>query len=327
MDVSPKLLREVEFREQWRGYSPDEVDDFLERLAVALEQFQVQLHDATEQAARAEQRLVESSASEDEIRRTLVLAQRTADAARQEAEEEAKKALDDARTEARRLVAEARARAARVDREARDAARAELNQLIMARQALAGDVEALEQFLAERRSALRDLLEESRRMLDDPSRLGAAAPPALTDVEVSEPPPSVTDEDADADATQVHPEARPHPENGVARRPDAVASPEPEAEPEPESVPEPAAPAEVAPPSEMAELPSEPDEDAWKSFASQAAEEDDPFLAELRRAVTDPEPLGPRDHVVRQEGESEEDVELYDQDLAPSTRFRLRRRR
>jgi DivIVA domain-containing protein len=46
MDISPKLLREVEFREQWRGYNPEEVDDFLERLALGLEELQSRLADA-----------------------------------------------------------------------------------------------------------------------------------------------------------------------------------------------------------------------------------------------------------------------------------------
>ena len=48
---------------------------------------------------------------------------------------------------------------------------------------------------------------------------------------------------------------------------------------------------------------------------------DDPFLAELRRAVTDPEPLGPRDH--------EPLAAPFDdtQDDASGGRFRLRRGR
>ena len=31
MDLTPRLLTEVEFREEWRGYSRRDVDDFLER--------------------------------------------------------------------------------------------------------------------------------------------------------------------------------------------------------------------------------------------------------------------------------------------------------
>jgi DivIVA domain-containing protein len=37
MDLTPQTLRDVEFREKLRGYHPDDVDDFLEEAAVALE--------------------------------------------------------------------------------------------------------------------------------------------------------------------------------------------------------------------------------------------------------------------------------------------------
>ena len=68
MDISPKLLREVEFREQWRGYNPEEVDEFLERLALGLEELQARLADALERATAAERKLLDRS-DEDEIRR------------------------------------------------------------------------------------------------------------------------------------------------------------------------------------------------------------------------------------------------------------------
>lgn len=52
------------------------------------------------------------------------------------------------------------------------------------------------------------------------------------------------------------------------------------------------------------------------------AMDDDPFLAELRRAIEDPEPLGPRDDdAVWADG-----AQLYDQDITASGRFRRRRR-
>ena len=94
MDVTPQLLREVEFREQWRGYNPDEVDDFLERLAVALEQLQERLREATQKASTAEQRAAEPTEMEEQLRRTLVLAQRTADATIAEAKDTAARLID-----------------------------------------------------------------------------------------------------------------------------------------------------------------------------------------------------------------------------------------
>ena len=47
MEVSPKTLREIEFREKkLGGYHPDDVDDFLERVAVGIEVYQEKLRQA-----------------------------------------------------------------------------------------------------------------------------------------------------------------------------------------------------------------------------------------------------------------------------------------
>ena len=94
MDVSPQHLREVEFLEKWRGYSPDEVDELLERTATTVADLQTRLESAEERATSAERRVLETS--DDDVRRALVLAQRTADAAVAEASEEAERRLADA---------------------------------------------------------------------------------------------------------------------------------------------------------------------------------------------------------------------------------------
>src|SRR6195256_5470428 len=98
MDVTPQVINEVEFHQKMRGYDPDEVDDFLERVAVAVEQLQERIRQAEQRAVAAESRSAKdgpsptaaaptNEAEETEaIRRTLVLAQRTADAAIKEAE-------------------------------------------------------------------------------------------------------------------------------------------------------------------------------------------------------------------------------------------------
>src|SRR3954471_7645313 len=89
MDLSPKSLREVEFREKLRGYHPEDVDEFLEQVAAGLEALQERLRQATERAAHAEQLAAESGVNDESIRRTLILAQRTADMDIEEAREQA----------------------------------------------------------------------------------------------------------------------------------------------------------------------------------------------------------------------------------------------
>src|SRR5947208_5171634 len=129
MDVTPQVINEVEFHQKMRGYDPDEVDDFLERIAVAVEQFQERIRAAEQRAVAAERHANElgqrmkggapataaqataapSTIDDDTetIRRTLVLAQRTADAAIKEAEEEAAHTLQTAHDQVQRLYADA----------------------------------------------------------------------------------------------------------------------------------------------------------------------------------------------------------------------------
>ena len=145
MDLSAKVLREVEFRDRLRGYDTDEVDEFLEKVAVAVEEMQEKMRQLTARAERAERAVSDRAADDDDdtIRRTLVLAQRTADLAVREAQEQSAALVDEARNESDKLLSEARDTARRLASEAerrhsddiarlerqRDQVRVELNEL------------------------------------------------------------------------------------------------------------------------------------------------------------------------------------------------------
>src|SRR5687768_5900062 len=119
MDLTPQVINEVEFSMARRGYDPDQVDEFLEKVAVAVGELTERLAELRERVATAERRADEaerraaeqpervvaaapvptpspsaaavSAAAEAELetlKRTLLLAQRTADAAVREAQEE-----------------------------------------------------------------------------------------------------------------------------------------------------------------------------------------------------------------------------------------------
>src|SRR3954447_10706286 len=119
MDVTPQVINEVEFHQKMRGYDPDEVDDFLERVAVAVSQLQERINEADDRARAAERRATEAAETvrdapareeapevdeTETIKRTLILAQKTADAAVAEAQAEAKQIIDSARDQARQLA-------------------------------------------------------------------------------------------------------------------------------------------------------------------------------------------------------------------------------
>lgn len=210
MELTPQTLHAVEFREARRGgYNTRDVDDFIERIAGSVAHLNERVRDAQGRADAAEARLVdmqheveelrrrpqaaapapEVSETDETLRRTLVLAQRTADATIKEAKEEANRVLSEAREEAARTRAEAEAEARRGADSARVSAEMEVETLLANRDKLKGDLDALTFRLDEQRNQLRSGITEMQRLLDDPSAFKPLAPVTLSDVEAPEPQP------------------------------------------------------------------------------------------------------------------------------------------
>jgi cell division initiation protein len=196
VDLTPQTLREVEFREKLRGYHPDDVDDFLEQAAVALEGMLGRLRAAEAAASRADaagprpERARPAdwapassgdtpsdaeAVSAETLHRTLLLAQRTADAAVAEAEESARQLVDNAREEADRILAAAEGKAAIAANEAKSKVEAAIVELEQRRAGLEREVSSLQSWAAQQRDRLRDVLTDQVRALD--IWLATSAPP------------------------------------------------------------------------------------------------------------------------------------------------------
>lgn len=160
MEVSPKTLREVEFREKMRGYHPEDVDHFLEQVAAGIEVLQDRLRQAVERAQRAEAAATEAG-SDETLRKTLVLAQRTADLAVQEAREQASRILAAAEQQAQAILGEAEERGRRTLEDAVAESRSELARLESIRGAAQHDVDSLQRWLDEHKSHLQATLSEA----------------------------------------------------------------------------------------------------------------------------------------------------------------------
>lgn len=337
MDLSPKLLTDVQFREQWRGYNPDEVDEFLERVAAGVEELQQRLNEAVERASNAERRLLERS-DEDEIRRTLVLAQRTAVASMEEARTEADRLVSETEARCRHLVAEAEAQAARLDADIATRRRLELGDLAEQRAALQLDIDHLQGFLEAERNRLADLLrgqvewiESGYQLRDMPTISDVAPPPPVAPVEMRaadtiaapvEEAPLAIEPEEDSFASILEPDPEPVADTSAvdelrqareeladALRRAGVETADDEGIDDEEPAPLQLEPQLPRPPlfddgggdatgayDVLADEPPAPEPEADEPRWRDEAEEDDPFLAELRRAVVDTEPLGPRDH-------------------------------
>ncbi|MHB8190338.1 MAG: DivIVA domain-containing protein [Ferrimicrobium sp.] len=110
--VDSKAIREVEFRERMRGYHQDDVDQFLERVALGVEVLEAHVRSLEEELTLLRSHPTSAPASvpeviaigDDVIQRTLLLAQRTADQLEREAREHAGEVLEEARLEAQRTT-------------------------------------------------------------------------------------------------------------------------------------------------------------------------------------------------------------------------------
>ncbi len=202
MDISPQQIRTAEFATTRKGLDPDEVREFLERVASELERAQNQSTAMEARARAAVARLQELSegaaaqapapepepqpepepepaaqslevrAAPDEaetISRTLLLAQRTADTTVAEAEAEAERIRGSAQTEASEALDAARETAGRLTDEAREEARRAGEK---ERQAIESEVNA---FKARREFLVSDVEHLETFLADERSRLREAA--------------------------------------------------------------------------------------------------------------------------------------------------------
>jgi DivIVA domain-containing protein len=209
MELTPQTLHAVEFREARRGgYNTRDVDDFLERVAAGVGHLHERLREVGARAETAEARLLDAqrqleevqrrgpsavaaagpavqavgvNETDDTLRRTLVLAQRTADATIKEAKQEANRLIDEARAEATRTRMGAEDEARRGADHARASIEAELDGLVDQREAIRADLDMLNRHIDGQRERIRAGIAELRRIVEDDAQLTPGPLPAFAD--------------------------------------------------------------------------------------------------------------------------------------------------
>ncbi len=157
-DSATARIRSAQFREKLRGYHPDDVDGFLEQLALIVEGLEAQLADARGRMEDAERRLAVATAGEQTVRRTLVLAQRTAELAVTEAQNRADAIVAEAEAEARARVAAVEDECLAVREQEEGRLKAEIERLEAAQAEAARRLEELEARRAEEHARLTEAL-------------------------------------------------------------------------------------------------------------------------------------------------------------------------
>lgn len=291
MDVTPHQLRTVELREAWRGYRQDDVDELLDQVAGTIERLQAQVKRLTERLAKVEDEAGLGREADEMLRRTLLLAQRTADAAVSEAQERARRVLSESEVQAHSIVSGAEEEARRVAIAERRRLEGEVRELGRRRDALLADVENLEEATGDHRRRLRDFLEAEINRID-----ARPMPTAPVRPELHEPPAGEARAPEPAEPAGEDAEASPAPLEDAHEADEPTEAGEPIDEPAGEDA------ADVEEPAEL---------DAFADLDSGMAdllprrrrrrrrpaddEADDAFFSELRAAVTDEAPLGPTD--------------------------------
>lgn len=325
MDVTPHELRTAEFREAWRGYRHEDVDELLDRAALTVERLQGQVERLSERLARVEEEAGLGREADEMLRRTLLLAQRTADAAVSEARERAQRLTSEAEARAQAIVSEAREEAQRVAAAERERLETELRDLAERRDLLLEDVEALERFAEEHRRRLRSFFEAELASLDarvpsTPDRPALHAP-ALDDVVSGTGPHLVAvpvpeergeaSEDAErslgAPLSGVPDEAEPLEADlvEVTGSPDARVGGEGDLADEEADFSGPEERGFVGRGAGADLLPRRDPDDGWGGEAEPFDEpgvDDDTFFRQLREAVEDETPLGPTDPEASEDG-------------------------
>jgi DivIVA domain-containing protein len=167
VDISPQTIRQVEFRDKrMGGYHPDDVDEFLERVASGLEIMQERLRLATDRAVRAEAAASDSREDDESLRKTLILAQRTADLAVKEGREQAARLLESAEIDVAAMTAAAEREAQQLLDDANAQVRADVARLEEARRLLDEDVDRLVRYVDEQRARVKAVLGEAAANLD-----------------------------------------------------------------------------------------------------------------------------------------------------------------
>ena len=119
MELGPREIHDKQFHDEWRGYNREEVDDFLDRAAEALDQAQRSSQSLTERVRQLEADLAQAREGEQMLKKTLVTAQQHAEEAVASARAKATKIVAEAGERGRALMDEARTKAGTIESEAR----------------------------------------------------------------------------------------------------------------------------------------------------------------------------------------------------------------
>jgi len=110
MDISPLEIQKKEFSRSIRGYNTEEVDEFLDKLLDSYEKIYTENRNLKEQIQLLQEKMKSYKDIEATIRNTLVLAEKTAEEVKNNAERERESILKEAKLQAKEILQQAQER-------------------------------------------------------------------------------------------------------------------------------------------------------------------------------------------------------------------------
>lgn len=183
MMLKPRDIANVDFRQAWRGYNPDDVDQFVRKVVSAYEEAYQETLRLGELNEQLKQRITEYSQTEVQIDETLALARQSAADVKAAAEQRSASVIAEADQRSRRLLSEAEKRSSTVIAEAKAKAEEIIRDAKREVETLLSGVRQLTSQEQDFRKKFRDLLESYWALLEEERRDAEQLTHALRHVE------------------------------------------------------------------------------------------------------------------------------------------------
>jgi cell division initiation protein len=166
MEITAKEIEEKKFHDAWRGYDQNEVDDFLDRIAVAIVALERENESLRERVLELDQKVEAGRGTEDMLRKTLAGAQDAAQEAIASAKQRAEEIVADAEERASRAREELRVRVETAEAEVRRRTDEIEKQQEERRRTIQESVDRLEAYETDLKRKLRGYFEQQATALE-----------------------------------------------------------------------------------------------------------------------------------------------------------------
>ncbi len=144
MTLSPNDILDQEFPKKFRGYDPEEVTSFLEKVADVLSETIKEKNTLKDKLAACKARVEEFEKREEDIRRALTTANKLCDEMKSQASREAELIVEQAKVDAERIVSDAHQEAVQLEARIRGLRRLQREALFKIRSNIEGYLRILD---------------------------------------------------------------------------------------------------------------------------------------------------------------------------------------